>query len=563
MATRREVLMRFGAVAGVAGAYAAARGLGLMGDDVAHAAMPSLEPGSGNGIRVVILGAGVAGLSAAYELGKAGYQCTILEARDRVGGRNFTVRKDTVIEMNDGSRQVCKFDDGYYFNAGPARIPSHHQLTLGYCREFGIDMETEVNYSGSARIQTDRLNDGKPIQMRQALFDYRGHVAEMLAKCVNKGALNDTFTADDREKLMATLGQWGGLTAKSKANNMAAPPAVTDVMFNGSLASGFATYPGAGAEVGTPRAPLPLSVVGDPYVQGVAGFADIIEMQATMQQPVGGMDRIPAAFAARLGNIIRTGCEVKRIRRTVFGAVMEKTGLSKSQIAKGLDKKNGGVARPGVEVFYVDKVSGEALSIHADYCICTIPLPVLKDIPNDFSADRQAAIARNATYGDGYKIAFQSPRFWERDEVYGGLSFTERDTFITWYPSAGFHKPEGVIVAGYSFDGNMGKRSFADQVEYARGTIDRLHPPLSGDLNSRLMKTPIAIQWSKVPYSLGLEGNISNDDPAGYALLSEADGPFYFAGEHLSHVGAWQQGAIASSHRVVGLIAARQKSLKA
>ncbi len=535
--------MRFGAVAGVAGAYSAMRALGLAGDDTAWAGMPDLAPGSGNGVKVVILGAGVAGMSAAYELGKAGYQCTILEARNRVGGRNFTVRKDTVVEMTDGSKQVCAFDDGHYFNAGPARIPSHHQATLGYCKAFGVEMETEVNWSGSALIQTDRVNDAKPIQMRQAVFDYRGHMAELLAKCVKKGALDDAFTGKDKDQLMATLGGWGQLA--------------DDATYKGSVKAGFATFPGAGDAKGTPRTPMPLSVVGDPFIQGVAGFADLAEMQATMQQPVGGMDRIPAAFAARLGNIIRTGCEVKRIRRTVFGAVMEKTGLAKTELGKGK-----GVARPGVEIFYLDKVSGEVASIHADYCICTIPLTVLKDIPNDFSPAQQAAITRNSTYGDGYKIAFQSPRFWEKDEVYGGLSFTDRDTFITWYPSSGFHKPEGIIVAGYAFDGNMGKRSFADQVEYARGTIDRLHPS-QGTLNSLQMKTPIAVQWSRMQYSLGLEGNISSDDPAGYALLSEPDGPFYFAGEHLSHVGAWQQGAIVSAHRVVGQIAARQKSLKA
>lgn len=521
--------MRFGAVAGFAGAYAAASGLGLMGSSEAWAGMPDLAPGSGKGVKVVILGAGVAGLSAAYELGKAGYDCTILEARNRVGGRNFTVRKGTAIEMTDGSRQVCAFDDGHYFNAGPARIPSHHQATLGYCKALGVAMETEVNYSGSARIQTDRLNDARPIQMRQAVFDYRGHMAELFAKCVNKGALDDTFSKDDRDKLLATLEPWGGLVGAAGPGRTAAAPSATP-SYTGTTSAGYGTEPGAGNQLGTPRAPLPLSVVGDPFVQGVAGFADIIEMQATMQQPVGGMDRIPMAFAAKLGKVVRLGTEVKSIRR------------------KG----------KGVEIAVVDKATGAKSVVSGDYCICTIPLTVLKTIPNDFSKDRQTAILRNGTYGDGYKIAFESPRFWEEDQVYGGLSFTDRDTFITWYPSAGFHQPRGVIVAGYSFDGRMGARSFADQVTYARGTVDRLHPGKAG-----LMTSPIAVQWSKMPYSFGLESNMATDNPDDYTLLSDGDGPFYFAGEHLSHVGAWQQGAFVSSHRVVGLIAERQKSLKA
>jgi len=530
MTTRRQILMRFGAVAGVAGAYAAARGLGLTGGDEAWAGMPDLKPGSGRGKRVVILGAGPAGLSAAWELGKAGYDCTVLEARNRPGGRVFTVRKGTTIEMSDGSKQVCQFDEGQYLNAGAARIPSHHQATLGYCRELGVEMETEVNWSGSALIQTDRLNGGKAFQMRQAVYDYRGHVAELLAKCAKAGALDAQFTAADRDRLIAGLGRWGGLgerlTRQQRMQVLAggAPPP-TDMIYHGSQSAGYAVEPGAGDQEAQARAPLPLDIVGDPFVQGMATFSDVIEMQATMQQPVGGMDRIHYAFYERLKKVVRLNSEVTAIRR------------------KG----------DGVEITYKTKPAGKSAVVSADICICTIPLTVLGTIANDFSPDRQAAIRRNAQYGDGYKIAFQSPRFWEtRDQVYGGLSFTERDTFITWYPSNGFHKPQGVIVAGYAFNGNMASRSMAEQIEYAKGTIERLHPGQSG-----LMHSPVIVHWGAMPYSFGLESNMADEHPDDYALLSQNDGPFYFAGEHLSHVGAWQQGAFSSSHRVVNMIAAR------
>jgi Flavin containing amine oxidoreductase len=69
------------------------------------------------------------------ELCKAGYDCVVLEARDRAGGRNWTVRPGTRLDMTDGSRQICDFDEGLYWNAGAARLPSHHQAILGYCRE--------------------------------------------------------------------------------------------------------------------------------------------------------------------------------------------------------------------------------------------------------------------------------------------------------------------------------------------------------------------------------------------------------------------------------------------
>ena len=537
MTTRRQILMRFGAVAGVAGAYAAARGLGLMGSDEAWAGMPDLQPGSGRGTRVVILGAGAAGLSAAYELGKAGYDCTVLEARDRPGGRVFTVRKGVKIEMTDGSKQVCQFDEGQYLNAGAARIPSHHQATLGYCKALGVEMETEVNWSGSALIQADRLNAGKPFQMRQAVYDYRGHVAELLAKCTQSGALDAQFSAPDRDRLIAGLGRWGGLgerltsQQRLQALSNGQQARAVNLDYRGSISAGYATEPGAGDQRGTPRPPLPLDVVGDPFVQGMATFSDAIEMQATMQQPVGGMDRIHYALYDKLKKTVHLNSEVTAIRR------------------KGR----------GVEIAYTSKPHGKPAAILADICICTIPLTVLGAIPNDFSPDRQAAIRRNAQYGDGYKIAFQSPRFWETEaQIYGGLSFTERDTFITWYPSSGFHKPQGVIVAGYAFNGNMASRPMAEQIEYAKGTIERLHPGQSGKVHS-----PVIVHWGAMPYSFGLESNMADQNPDDYALLSQNDGPFYFAGEHLSHVGAWQQGAFVSSHRVVNMVAAHQAAARA
>ncbi len=534
--------MRFGAVAGTAGAYQAMRSLGLLGSDEAWAGMPQLPAKSGRGTRVVILGAGPAGLAAAYELGKAGYDCTVLEARDRVGGRVLTVRRGTKIEMTDGSSQVCQFDDGQYLNAGAARIPSHHQATLGYCRELGVEMETEVNWSGSALIQTDRLNGGKAFQMRQAIYDYRGHVAELLAKCTKAGALDAQFSAEDRDKLIAGLGRWGGLGERlttqqrlqALSNGQQLPPAGLD--YHGNQSAGYAVEPGAGDQEGKPRPPLPLDIVGDPFVQGMATFSDAIEMQATMQQPVGGMDRIHYAFYDRLKKVVHLNSEVTAIRR-------QGKGVAIHYKIKGQGRHKG--PADGV--------------IAADICICTIPLTVLAKIPSDFSPDRQAAIQRNSTYGDGYKIAFQAPRFWETEaQIYGGLSFTERDTFITWYPSNGYHKPQGVIVAGYAFNGNMAKRPMADQIAYAKGTIERLHPGQSDKMHS-----PIVVHWGAMPYSFGLESGMADSNPDDYTLLGQNDGPFYFAGEHLSHVGAWQQGAFVSAHRVIGQIAQRQAASKA
>ena len=135
---------------------------------------------------MVILGGGISGLVAAYELGKAGWSCTILEARQRPGGRNWSIRNGTQIDFTDGTRQTCTFEEGNYFNAGPARLPSTHHTMLGYCHELGVALEVEVNSSRSALMQSDKLNGGVAVTERRVVNDTRGHVSELLAKCIAK-----------------------------------------------------------------------------------------------------------------------------------------------------------------------------------------------------------------------------------------------------------------------------------------------------------------------------------------------------------------------------------------
>jgi monoamine oxidase len=70
----------------------------------------------------------------------------------------------------------------------------------------------------------------------------------------------------------------------------------------------------------------------------------------------------------------------------------------------------------------------------------------------------------------------------------------------------------------------------------------------------------MSIQWSKTPYSRGIAGELAFKAPDLYTLMSKPDGPFIFAGEHLSHVGAWQQGAILSGWRAAGQVAERRSA---
>ncbi|HEX6717845.1 MAG TPA: FAD-dependent oxidoreductase [Pyrinomonadaceae bacterium] len=111
--TRRQFLRR----SAIAVAAAGLKPSGVLGSIVL----------SGPAKKVLVLGAGMAGLVAAYELSKLGHDVTVLEARTRPGGRVHTLREP--------------FSDGLYAEAGAARIPNNHDLTHKYVKEFDLPLE--------------------------------------------------------------------------------------------------------------------------------------------------------------------------------------------------------------------------------------------------------------------------------------------------------------------------------------------------------------------------------------------------------------------------------------
>jgi monoamine oxidase len=266
---------------------------------------------------------------------------------------------------------------------------------------------------------------------------------------------------------------------------------------------------------------LPSEAVVLPYL-----FDQIADMQATMLQPVGGMDRIAHAIYETVRPSVRLGTPVTGIRREGSGVRIEHAG---------------GVTR-------------------ADYCVCTLPVPLLRKISTDFSPAKNAAL-KGVEYLKSAKVAFEAPRFWEREDyIFGGLAWTDRLNENVIYPSGALHSDRGVLVAAYvaGWNHNDNPEAFvakpiAEQIRISRDSVEALHPG-----RSHLLRGPLAINWGQVPWSEGV-GAIGRDfgerkrGPA-YDELLKPEGPIVFAGEHLSYVGLWQEGSALSAHEALKLV---------
>ena len=517
--TRRRFLQMVGGAGGAVAVHNVMEAMGLMAAPAKATEPPELPAESGRGTTVAILGAGLAGMTAAYELNKAGYECTILEAQDYAGGRCWTVRQGDAIEEMD-SRQVCDFDDdnSLYFNPGPARIPYHHQGILSYCKAFGVPLEVIVNENRAAYFQNDGAFGGEPVLNRRVVNDSRGYIAELLAKALNQNALDQELTTDDKEMVLEFVRRFGNLSS--------------DDTYTGSSRAGYTTAPGAMLQSGEENEPLELTeLLKSDFWRYKMHFGEGFNQAATMLQPVGGMDQIAKAFEQQVGSLIEYSAVVQQIRKTP----------------------------EGVRVVYTD-ANGSEQALDAAFAICTLPLKVLAGLETDFSPPFQNAIAA-CDYNNAVKVAFQCERrFWEEDyQIYGGISWTDQAITQLWYPAGGFHNQKGVIVGAYIWDNEVSDafaaQSLEQRLEQAIAEGNRIHPNYGAEVNR---STGMSVGWGKLPYQLGGWAEWSDEArETAYPLLLEPDGPIYLAGEHLSYLTGWQEGAVLSAHHVVQAIATR------
>jgi len=508
--TRRQLLSAIGLMGGAAALYQAITTMGHAAE-TQFAGAPDLS-GARPGTSVIVLGAGLAGMLAAYELTKAGYSVKILEYQARAGGRNWSLYGgDTYTELG-GATQKVGFAPGNYLNPGPWRIPHHHRTLLHYCKLFGVQLEPFIQFNHNAYIHSTDAFGGKPVHFREAAADFEGNVAELLAKAIDQKALDTEVKPEDRERLLEALRGWGMLDG--------------DMRYRSNLLSashrGYDRPPGGGVNgAPIPSALLDFHDVLDPQVWHAMAFFMNHEMQTTMFQPVGGMGMIGKAFARQVQPMITHNAKVTKI-------VQDKAGVT---------------------VSYQDMTAGAPAQAKADFCVCTIPLGVLDQIDINVSPAKQAAISA-IPYSNSVKIGLEfKRRFWEEDNyIYGGHSFTNQDIGLISYPNNHLFGDGPAVVLGAFASGlggyRLGGMTPEQRIETALAQGSVFHPAQY----RKEFLNGASVAWSRVPWTLGCCARWNEATrKEHYQTLVAVDDRIVLAGEHASYVGCWMEGALLSS----------------
>ncbi len=242
-------------------------------------AMPQATvPRTSGGKRVVILGAGLAGLAAGWELKGSGHEIVILEAQLHPGGRVHTIREG--------------LSDDLYSEAGAGRIPNTHKITLEWVKKFGLELEPffpkELSEVALLKGKRVKMPVGKPVDMSQVPLDLTPDEHRMGLAGLDEHYYGETMRKIGdaiREEWPPEMAQLGDISMRDFLRQRgASDDAIHYLLF------GF-------------EDDAALDFMRDAYSHHTESLSKII----------GGNDQLPRAFAAKLSDAIRYGCVVEHI----------------------------------------------------------------------------------------------------------------------------------------------------------------------------------------------------------------------------------------------------------
>jgi monoamine oxidase len=455
---------------------------------------PSFVKGSTAGKKIVIIGAGLAGLSAGYELSQAGYDVTILEARDRVGGRVLTLRKP--------------FTDNLYAEAGAMNVFDTHTWTLKYIHAFNLTLDRvtpsslgSVLYLRGKRIET---RQGQPISYPIVMNeDEKSLQRRELWQRYVVPVLNDLGDYTSPTWPPASLLKYDQINFYEFLRQRGASPGAAEFL-------GLGAYGEFGEGIKSVSA---LVILRE------AAHRSKISNNSTIR---GGTEMLPKAFAARLGDKIRYSAPVVAIEQ---------------------DDNN-------VRVVYRD--AGRQTSIVADRVVCAIPFSVLKTIlvTPHWSTAKQRAI-NELPYTSVTRSYFQTAqKFWLKEGLSGSATTDVGGTMVfDGAPNQGPDSSKGILESYMA--GPIARQAAhvpeAQRVEWVMKIVEKSYPNLRKNFEVGTTKCWDTDEWSRGGYAWYKPGQMASLMPH----VARTEGRIHFAGEHASSLFGWMQGALESGNRVV------------
>jgi monoamine oxidase len=524
-----------------------------------------VPPGSCRGRTVGIIGGGLAGMAAAFELRKAGFDITIFEANaERLGGRVFTYYFDR--------------EKNLYGELGAMRLPVIHETVWHYIDLFRLDTRPFIQVNPNTFIYLNGIrvrNDPAGANVRNNIYPtYNLHPWEYGYSWQQLGYLGIEAPVLDappevRQEILQVLPRfspytlyWDALDIRQAMERQGLSQGAVSMLSNLFPIGGRFLYNNY------------IDFVQEYYP---ANFIYLYEIS-------GGMVRLPEAFyrsfavagpgryysgmpAGSLGNVRwNAGITVTGIYQqepggqvtlahmpTKLWSRMSEGGYNRSVIGDSYDR-----------TITDGRCNTEGISFSQfDYVICAIPFSVLRtlDIQPLFSELKMQAI-REVTYSPAQKTAFRCRRrFWEEQGIYGGGSYTDLPINTIWYPSSGFGGQSGVILSSYGFNMDAIRLSNLPEdrrVNKIKRDIEKVHDLEEGALDF-IVTDSVTQFWDRDPL---YRGTFCYFTPQQKKLFSwnmtqpEYGGRLYFAGEHVSAVHRWQQGALRSGMDAANAIAA-------
>ena len=510
--SRRDLLSLIGTVAGSAAMYHAMTNLGFAADSAYQG--PIKLSGDVKGRSVLVLGAGLAGMTAALELRKAGYKVQVLEFNSRAGGRNWTLRGgDTFTELG-GFTQTCAFEPGLYLNPGPWRIPYHHRALLDYCKRLNVALEPFVELNHNALLHASGAFGGKPQRIRDVQADFQGQIAELLSKATTQGKLDEAVSRGRQRDFAAGAAVLGRARSKLRLQGQ------SDLGRGARLCERSRRRSWRGADCRrTDRS------FGDSQVAAMALSAEFFDCTVPDHDVSAGRrhghDRQGVRTRSRRSHSLRTPRCPGSNRTTAASPSPMKTPKNRRRC-----RRHGptGASAP--------------FRFHSQ------PNPDQRRPPPE-SGDRCGALCVRRQIGLQFKR-----RFWEEDD--GDLRRHQFHRSADPADRLSEHglksRRPGILLGAYIFEGPMRTSSPSMPPRGARCPRRRVRPPVIHPQYPAEFENGVAVAWHRVPFTLGCAGHWTEETRAAhYDDLCQIDGRIVLAGEHASYLPAWQEGAILSS----------------